>query len=84
MLNPLDLSGRVVLVTGASSGIGRDTALLLSQLGARLVLVGRGHGRLNEAFSELAGDGHIIEPFDLSAPEQIPQWIKALSRMLVR
>jgi NAD(P)-dependent dehydrogenase (short-subunit alcohol dehydrogenase family) len=79
MLNPLDLSGRVVLVTGASSGIGRDTALLLSQLGARLVLAGRDSGRLNEAFSELAGEGHIIESFDLSAAEQIPRWIKGVA-----
>lgn len=76
MLNPLDMSGRVVLVTGASSGIGRDTALLLSQLGARLVLVGRDSGRLTEAFSELAGEGHRIESFDLRAAEQIPLWIK--------
>jgi NAD(P)-dependent dehydrogenase (short-subunit alcohol dehydrogenase family) len=79
MLNPLDLSGRVVLVTGASSGIGRDTALLLSQLGARLVLVGRDSGRLNGALSELAGTGHIVEPFDLSGAEQIPQWIKGVA-----
>jgi NAD(P)-dependent dehydrogenase (short-subunit alcohol dehydrogenase family) len=76
MLNPLDLSGRVVLVTGASSGIGRDAAQLLSQLCARIVLVGRDSGRLTEAFSELAGNGHRIEPFDLSAAEQIPRWIK--------
>jgi NAD(P)-dependent dehydrogenase (short-subunit alcohol dehydrogenase family) len=79
MLNPLDLSGRVVLVTGASSGIGRDTAVLLSQLGARLVLVGRNSGRLTEAFSELAGEGHIIESFDLSAAEQIPLWIRGVA-----
>lgn len=79
MLNPLDLSGRVVLVTGASSGIDRDTSLLLSQLGARLVLVGRDSGRLNEAFSELAGEGHIIEPFDLRSAEQIPLWMKGVA-----
>jgi len=72
------MSGRVVLVTGASSGIGRDTAQLLSQLGARLVLVGRDSGRLTDAFSELVGEGHIIKPFDLSAAEQIPLWIKSV------
>jgi NAD(P)-dependent dehydrogenase (short-subunit alcohol dehydrogenase family) len=41
MVNPLDLSGKTVLVTGASSGIGRATAVLLGQLGARVVLSGR-------------------------------------------
>jgi NAD(P)-dependent dehydrogenase (short-subunit alcohol dehydrogenase family) len=79
MLNPLDLSGCVILVTGASSGIGRETALLLSQLGARLVLVGRDSGRLTGVHSQLAGDSHIIESFDLSAAEQIPSWIKGIA-----
>jgi len=64
MLNPLDMSGRVVLVTGASSGIGRETAQLLSQLGARLVLVGRDSERLAEVLSRLDGEGHVAEPFD--------------------
>jgi NAD(P)-dependent dehydrogenase (short-subunit alcohol dehydrogenase family) len=79
MLNPMNLSGHVVLVTGASSGIGRDTALLLSQLGARLVLVGRDPGRLNEAFSGLTGEGHVVEPFDLGAADQIPPWISRVA-----
>ena len=38
MHNPLDLTGRTILVTGASSGLGRATSVLLSKLGARLVL----------------------------------------------
>lgn len=79
MANPMDLSGRVVLVTGASSGIGRDTAVLLSELGAQLVLTGRDPGRLNNTFSELAGKGHTIEPFDLRTAEQIPSWVKAVT-----
>jgi NAD(P)-dependent dehydrogenase (short-subunit alcohol dehydrogenase family) len=79
MANPMDLSGRVVLVTGASSGIGRDTAVLLSELGAQLVLTGRDPGRLNNTFSELAGKGHAIEPFDLRTAEQIPSWVKAVT-----
>jgi len=79
MLNPLDMSGRVVLVTGASSGIGRETAQLLSQLGARLVLVGRDSERLAEVLSRLDGEGHVAEPFDLSAAEQIPAWIRGVA-----
>lgn len=79
MINPMDLSGRVVLVTGASSGIGRNTAILLSELGARLVLTGRDPSRLTSALSELAGEGHYIEPFNLSAVEEIPGWVRAVA-----
>ena len=37
--NPLDLSGRRYLITGAASGIGKATSILLSRLGAELLLV---------------------------------------------
>src|ERR1039457_6918766 len=79
MVNPMALSGRAVLVTRASSGIGRDTATLLSELGARLVLTGRNPERLTDAFSGLTADGHCVETFDLSAVDQIPEWIKGIA-----
>lgn len=53
--NPLDLSHRHYLVTGASSGIGRSTAILLHRLGAQLALVDRdeaGLGALATALSD--------------------------------
>ena len=78
MLNPLDLTGRTILVTGASSGIGRETAVLLSRLGARVVLVARNRDRLEETHGSLEGTGHGIEGFDLSAYEEIPNWMKQL------
>ena len=65
MINPMALEGRTVLVTGASSGIGRETAALLSRLGARLVLAGRDEGRLAETLAMLEGGGHATAPFDL-------------------
>ena len=40
MINPMELTGRRIMVTGASSGIGRETAILLSNLGAQVVLLG--------------------------------------------
>ena len=78
MKNPLDLTGRVLLVTGASSGIGRETAVLLSQLGARIVLVGRNSERLAETVRNLSGTGHCTEAFDLAQTEQISAWLKDL------
>lgn len=82
--NPMDLSGRLILVTGASAGIGRATAMVLAKLGARLILNGRDAGRLNETAARLAelGNGpehataHTVAPFDLSDLEAVPGWVK--------
>ena len=52
------LKGRAIAVTGASSGIGRCVAVRASQMGARLLLLGRDEGRLNETLSSLEGEGH--------------------------
>ena len=79
ILNPMDLRGRLILVTGASSGIGRETAILLSQLGARLVLVGRDKERLAQTEAQLEGEGHRTQPFDLQRAGEIPGWMKALT-----
>ena len=80
-MNPLDMTGRTILVTGASSGIGRATAVLLSQLGARVVLVARNRDRLEAAHGELAGAGHGVEGFDLSTFQEIPDWMRNLATM---
>jgi NAD(P)-dependent dehydrogenase (short-subunit alcohol dehydrogenase family) len=76
----MDLSGSTVLVTGASSGIGRETAIVLSSLNARVILTGRDRGRLEETFGRLSGEGHRIEPFDLARVEEIPNWLRTLAR----
>src|SRR5215475_2370164 len=72
MTNPLDLTNRRILVTGASAGIGRSTARLLSQLGAKLVLIGRNLERLHRTLGELEGSDHRITQLDLDDLDQIP------------
>ena len=79
MVNPMDLTGRLILVTGASAGIGRAIAVTLSQLGARVVAAARNPERLAETRSLLEGQGHRTESFDLGALDQIPAWIKSLT-----
>lgn len=77
MYNPLDLSGKLILLTGASSGIGRGTAVVLSKLGARLILTGRREPALQETRLMMDNpDIHLVEPFDLSNVGQIPAWVK--------
>jgi len=84
MPNPLDLSGRTILVTGASSGIGRQTAIHLADLGARLVLVGRSEERLRQTASQLSDAEHIVQPRDLSDVDAVPKWLKGLCKEIGR
>lgn len=76
VFNPLNLKNRKVLVTGASSGIGRATSIYLSKLGARLVLVARNEDRLNDTLRMLDGSGHLVIPVDLSEQEDLSSVFK--------
>lgn len=77
-MNPMELEGRTIVVTGASSGIGRATSVALSQLGARVVLVGRNRAHLDETLTMLEGPRHTVEPFDLNRTDELPEWMKGV------
>ena len=49
--NPFSLEGKVILITGASSGIGRATAIECAKMGASLIITGRDEERLKETFA---------------------------------
>jgi NADP-dependent 3-hydroxy acid dehydrogenase YdfG len=70
---PQSLKNQVVLVVGASSGIGRETAVLFAAEGARVVASARREDRLRELQKTLAGQGQSIEvfPADVSDPDQM-------------
>jgi NAD(P)-dependent dehydrogenase (short-subunit alcohol dehydrogenase family) len=80
MHNPMSMAGRRVLVTGASSGIGRAAALLLSQLGAKVIVSGRDADRLRETFDALEGDGHHQYVFDVGQGDSATSWIKEVAK----
>jgi NAD(P)-dependent dehydrogenase (short-subunit alcohol dehydrogenase family) len=71
MYNPFTLEGKTILVTGASSGIGRVTAIECSKLGAALIITARNEERLNETFSQLEGTGHHKIAADLTKMDDI-------------
>ena len=71
MNNPFSLEEKCILVTGASSGIGRGVAVACAQMGAKVVVSGRDESRLNETLSSLAGDGHTAIIADLSLQDGI-------------
>jgi NAD(P)-dependent dehydrogenase (short-subunit alcohol dehydrogenase family) len=62
----IDFGGRWVLVSGASSGLGRAASVELARFGARLILSGRDESRLAETASLLGGAEHRILPLDLA------------------
>ena len=73
------LQSQRILITGASSGIGRATALTLAQLGASCVVCGRDEGRLDSLITEMYPGDHRAESFDLERRlSEIPEWIKQL------
>lgn len=79
-MNPLDFSGKTILVTGASNGIGKATAVYLSRLGARIVAVGRNEERLAATMSSLEGPGHLSYALDLGdAAANLPMWMKSVA-----
>ena len=78
MTNPMDLSGKRILVTGASSGIGRVSAVLASQLGAAVVLTGRRADALDETLSQMPNiDRHLIVPGDICDPKVVTDLVSA-------
>lgn len=58
MYNPFSLEGKTILITGASSGIGKSTAIECSKLGARVIITARNESRLTETLMLLNGIGH--------------------------
>ena len=78
MYNPFTLKGKTIIITGASSGIGRQCAIDCSKMGARVILIGRNEERLNETRSQMEGCEHFINPFDLTDFEQMPMMTKQI------
>ena len=70
----MNINGKVAIVTGASGGIGLATAKLLSSKGAKLALVARSKGKLEQLAKELPGS--IAVPADLSKVEDVKRVIR--------
>ena len=79
MDNPFSLEGKTVLVTGASSGIGRQTAIECSRMGASVVLSARNEDRLQETLSSMEGDGHKVIPADLLNQDQLENLVSSIT-----
>lgn len=76
--NPYSLNGKTILITGASSGIGRATAIECSKLGAKVVITGRNVERLQETFDMLEGSGHLQIAADITNQTEIDSLVMAI------
>jgi len=74
----LQMKDRHILVTGAGSGIGKQTALTLSEYGAKVSLIDLNQESLNKTMSLLSGTGHKAYQMDLSQIELIENQIKEI------
>ena len=70
------LIGKRIVLTGGSSGIGRDAAVFLSSLGAKLLIVGRNSERLKLTLDQLEGSGHSALECDLSREDDFTEILK--------
>jgi len=75
MYNPFSLEGKIILVTGASSGIGRSIAVESAKMGANLIITGRDEQRLKQTFTALVGTGHIMKTADLSNDAELNELV---------
>ena len=74
--NPFSLEKKTILVTGASSVIGRGIAVECSKMGGRVVVSGRNKERLNETLLLLEGTGHLAIQADLSKQDEIDSLVE--------
>lgn len=78
MNNLIDLTGKRILVIGASSGIGKQTAITLSTVGAKVTLVARNEDKLKETVAVLEGEGHDYFAADVSEVVSVESLIKQI------
>ena len=68
MWNPFDFSNKKIIVTGATSGIGRETALMLARQGAQVILLARNFSKMQETVGQMQGFGHRCYKKDFLEP----------------
>ena len=75
---PFNLVNKSILITGASSGIGKSIAGTVAGLGATVILLGRNEERLKSAMAELKEGPHSYYVLDITDTEKVEEWAKAV------
>jgi NAD(P)-dependent dehydrogenase (short-subunit alcohol dehydrogenase family) len=80
-MTAFDLTGKTILITGASSGLGRQCAITASNHGATVFITGRNQQRLLETYDRLSGSGHHWLLADLTLDMDIDTLIRQLPQL---
>ena len=78
MLNLIDFNGKCILIAGGAKGIGRETGILLSKLGAKVVLMDLKKSDLLDAIACMEGENHLYYEYDLNNLEGIQNLMKEI------
>jgi len=81
MTDLFSLIGKTILITGASSGIGKEAAILISQSGGTVFITGRDEKRLQETFDQLQGNDHHMKVADLTVEKEMDALIEELPKL---
>lgn len=80
-MTPFHLNNKVILVTGASSGIGQQIAISISEMGGKVIITGRNIDRLNDTYKKLIGSEHKVISADLNESDSLNQLINSLPKL---
>lgn len=80
-LNKYNLSGKTILVTGASSGIGMQAAIDIAACGGRCIIIGRNKERLSKTYKLLKSDHHISYEIDLTDDKSIDELVNKIEKL---
>jgi short-subunit dehydrogenase len=77
----LDLKNKIVLITGSTSGLGKNLAIELSKLGCKLIVHGKNEDKAKEVVGQLSGDGHSYIICDFKNPEKIEKSFSQIEKL---
>ncbi len=81
MKTPFSLEEKVILVTGASSGIGRGIAIACSNMGAKVITVGRNREHLKDTLAMMSGDNHLLIVCDLTKSNEVESAVDEIPKV---
>ena len=80
-MTPFHLNNKTILITGASSGIGKQAAISFNEMGADVIITGRDKKRLEETFQLLNGKNNLQFITDLLVQDELQNFVKQLPQL---